>query len=315
MQSTPEIRAGQAAHHVCFALFGLIAVLALWAPWTALVSLSSHDDRYSHILFMPLIGLAVLYLERKRIFNGLRFSPVESLPFFVAAIAAYLFFRGASSSTEPNDVLWVAVVCLITSWMAGFVLCYGARCFRAATFPLLLLLLMIPVPGVLLDKTVLLLQKGSASVAYRLFRVLGVPVFWSGFTFSLPGVDIEIAKECSGIRSTISLLVTGVVAGHVFLRSGWRKILLSLLTIPVAIFKNAVRIVTISSLGVYVDRSFLFGKLHHYGGVPFALVALAILGPALLLLQRGEARGKVSQPAGPQDRESSSGTPALASRA
>ena len=62
--------------------------------------------------------------------------------------------------------------------------------------------------------------------------------------------------------------------------------------IPIAIFKNAVRIVTLSSLGVYVDRGFLFGKLHHQGGLLFALIALAIFVPLLLLLQRSEIRSQ-----------------------
>jgi exosortase len=172
--------------------------------------------------------------------------------------------------------------------MAGFIICYGRRSFRAAIFPLLFLLLMIPIPPVLLDKTVLALQKGSAVVTYTLFKLLGVPVFWQQFKFSLPGVEIEIAEECSGIRSSLALFITSVLAGHVFLQSNWRKAIFSFLSIPVVIFKNAVRIVTISCLGVYVDPGFLHGRLHRYGGLPFSLVSLAILVPLLFALQRGE---------------------------
>jgi exosortase/archaeosortase family protein len=73
-----------------------------------------------------------------------------------------------------------------------------------------------------------------------------------------------------------------------FLLSNWRRTLFSVFTIPVVIFKNAVRIVTISCLGVYVDPRFLHGKLHQYGGIPFSFVSLAILVPLLLALQRGE---------------------------
>lgn len=184
---------------------------------------------------------------------------------------------------------------VIATWIAGFVFCYGARCFHAALFPVLFLLLMIPLPLAAIDHTVVVLQKGSASTAYRLFRLLGVPVFRSGFTFGLPGVDVEVAKECSGIRSTISLLITGILASHIFLRSGWRKLVLSLATIPIAIFKNAVRIVTISWLGIYVDPGFLHGTLHRYGGIPFTLLALAMLLPLLIVLQKTEATSRRDQ--------------------
>lgn len=133
-------------------------------------------------------------------------------------------------------------------------------------------------------------------MSYALFKLLGVPVFWQHFKFLLPGVQIEIAEECSGIRSSMALFITSIVAGHLFLHSGWSKGLFSLLTVPVVIFKNAVRIVTISCLGVYVDPSFLHGRLHRYGGLPFSLISLAILAPLLLALQRGErSRTKSTQ--------------------
>ena len=61
------------------------------------------------------------------------------------------------------------------------------------------------------------------------------------------------------------------------------------LTIPISIFKNAVRIATISWLGVYVSKGFFYGNLHRRGGLPFSLFALALLAPVLLGLQRSEA--------------------------
>ncbi len=126
-------------------------------------------------------------------------------------------------------------------------------------------------------------------MTYALFRLLGVPVLWRHFKFLLPGVEIEIAEECSGIRSSLALFITSILAGYVFLRSNWRKALFSLFTIPVVIFKNAVRIVTISCLGVYVNPGFLYGKLHQYGGLPFSLVSLVLLVPFLIALQKGES--------------------------
>ncbi len=93
-------------------------------------------------------------------------------------------------------------------------------------------------------------------MTYALFKLFGVPVLWQHFKFVLPGVEIEIAKECSGIRSSLALFITSILAGYVFLQSNWRRVLFSLFTVPVVIFKNAVRIVTISCLGVYVDPVF-----------------------------------------------------------
>jgi exosortase/archaeosortase family protein len=60
------------------------------------------------------------------------------------------------------------------------------------------------------------------------------------------------------------------------------------LSIPLSIIKNGIRITTLTLLAVYVDPSFLTGDLHKKGGFVFFLLALAILFPILLLLQKSE---------------------------
>jgi len=123
-----------------------------------------------------------------------------------------------------------------------------------------------------------------------------VPVFRSGFTFSLPGFTIEIAEECSGIRSSLALLITSLLAAHLCLRSVWAKTVLILATLPLLIVKNGIRIVTLSLLSMYVDPGFLTGRLHHQGGVVFFLLALVLLASLLWLLQKPEGHTRMSRP-------------------
>src|SRR5207245_1945207 len=145
-----------------------------------------------------------------------------------------------------------------------------------------------PIPDFLLNRVIFWLQTGSAEVSYAVFELLGVPIFRTGFVFALPGVTIEVAKECSGIRSSLALLITSLLAGHLFLRSAWRKAALTLATLPLLIVKNGIRIVTLTLLSIYVDPSFLTGRLHHEGGIVFFILALVILAPVLRLLQMSE---------------------------
>jgi exosortase len=276
------------AHHLWFALFSILSLLAFGGSLGGLVRLAAQDDRYSHVLLIPVITVCLVYLRRRRIFASPRFYPSKSAPLLVIGIALYYLAQNQLAALNSNDHLSVVVLAMVLVWTAGFVLCYGPQSFRAALFPLLFLLLMVPIPTVALDKTVLFLQKGSAITTYALFKLFRVPVLWQDFRFVLPGVQIEIAKECSGTRSSQSLFITSILVGYLFLQSTWRRVAFSLLTVPVVIFKNALRIVTLSCLGAYVDQSFLHGKLHHYGGLPFSLVSLAILVPLLFALQRGE---------------------------
>jgi hypothetical protein len=79
-----------------------------------------------------------------------------------------------------------------------------------------------------LDKTELALQTGSAAMTDALLKLFGVPVFWQGFKFSMSGVQIEIAKECSGIRSSLALFITSIWQGmYSFGRPGGRPSLAS----------------------------------------------------------------------------------------
>ena len=186
--------------------------------------------------------------------------------------------------------LRLSVLTLVLYWIACFILGFGMRAARKAAFPLVFLFLMVPLPVSLMDSAVVVLQRGSANAAYGLFKLAGVPVYRQGFQFSLPGVDIKVAEECSGIRSCIALFITSLLAAHLFLRSNWNKLFLGLVAIPIAIFKNAVRIFTISWLGVYVDSNFLYGRLHRYGGLPFSIFALALMLPLLFAFYKWEAR-------------------------
>ena len=91
----------------------------------------------------------------------------------------------------------------------------------------------------------------------------------------LPGLTIEVAKECSGINSSVALLITMLLVACETLRTTSRRVILVLFAIPLSLVKNAVRIVTLTLLALYVDPSFLTGRLHHQGGFLFYLIALA----------------------------------------
>ena len=97
--------------------------------------------------------------------------------------------------------------------------------FRSAGFPLLLLFLIVPIPSVVLNRLVAALQVGSTERSYLLFRLAGVFAFRRGMVMSLPGVDIEVAPQCSGVRLWPCLSRVRYSAGYCFGLAGqesWR---------------------------------------------------------------------------------------------
>ena len=270
----------------------LLSIILYWKALNLWIDFSFQQVHLSHTLLIPFLSLILIWRERGRIFSSFRSSHRSGL---VLLLLAAVLYGAASQDSYPlsqYDRLSVTILTLALTWLAIFVFCYGSASLRAAAFPLLFLVVMVPIPELLLGKIVSALQYGSATLAHGLFELSGVPTYRDGFVFTLPGVMIEVAEECSGIRSSLALWVTSLLAGHLFLRTGWARISLILVSIPLALVKNAVRIVTISLLGIYVDRGFLTGNLHHRGGIVFFLFSLVLLGIVLRVLERCENRNK-----------------------
>ena len=104
--------------------------------------------------------------------------------------------------------------------IGAFIALFGLRAFRAARFPLLFLAFMVPLPTAVEEWIIRVLQLGSAEFVAFLFPLTGMPVLRDACVFHLPGISIEVAPQCSGIRSSLALVITCVLAGHMFLKTG-----------------------------------------------------------------------------------------------
>lgn len=287
-----------------FALFAAASSLLLWEAIKGLFVYAMAHESCSHVVLIPFISLALVYVERKKIFLAAQSSPVAGWTALVSGVVLYWTAGRNDSIQDGNGYVVAAAFSIVLVWVGSFLLCYGNQAARAAVFPLLFLLLMIPLPDSVLNRTIYLLQQGSTEIAYLLFKFLKVPVFREGFLLYLPKVTIEVATECSGIRSSMALLITCLLAAHLFLRTYWKMAFFVALVFPLAILKNGIRIATLALLSIYVNPRFLYGSLHRDGGIVFFMLDLAILGPVLLLLQRAEVRngsnGIIHRKAGPE---------------
>jgi exosortase len=260
------------------------------------VDAGANSDYYSHILLIPFVSAYFLFEERRKVLQQARYSFCWGLTVAAGGLLVYgvaLWFRGWLGQ---NDFASLATAGSLIFWWGGFLLAFGPEAFKTAEFPLLFLLFAIPIPQILLDWFIYILQVGSTEVTEWLFQLTGTDYIRNGFFYRLPNITIEVAKECSGIRSSIALIITGVLAGHLFLRTGWRKLILIVAMIPFTIFKNGVRILTLSLLAIYVDTKFITDSwLHHTGGFVFYLPALGMLGLLVWWFRKAERRGHLTQ--------------------
>lgn len=281
---------GKAGRHILFTIFLICSVVVFYKTAFALVEYSLHNDSSSHIMLIPFLVIFLIFLGREKIFATTRTSLLPG--FGVIFVGAILFFlsRSGPIPQHGNWPLCITSFSIILVWVGGFLLCYGLTALRSAGLALLFLLLMIPLPDVVLDRTIHVLQEGSTDVAYLIFRVVGTPVARNGLLLSVPGVTIEVAKECSSIRSSIALVITCLLAAYFYLRTAWKVLIFILLSLLLSVIKNGIRIATLTLLSIYVDPGFLSGRLHREGGFAFFLLALLLLWPIFALLERSDKR-------------------------
>ena len=280
-------------------VFLALAAASLLIGWRALfgtLALSWRNDEYTQILLILPISMALILMERRsvRSVSDWNFGIGPALVALAAAVACFTSF--ASRSLTPDVRLSAGMFALVLSWIGSFVLCFGKRASRSVLFPLLFLFGLIPLPDVALNFIIALLQKGSAWSAHALFALFGVPVLQQGVMLTIPNLTIQVAQECSSIRSSSMLLITTMVLAQVLLRSPWRKALIVALAIPLSVAKNGLRIFTIAMLGTRVDPGYLTGRLHHQGGILWFLLALICIFAALAVCQRREGTRTAPDP-------------------
>lgn len=272
-----------------FAIWTAAVLVIALPPLVDLLRTRWLSEYYSHILLIPLVSAYMIFRRRREMFRG----TASAHPLGIAAVAAGvgLYVAGRLFGGELDVQASLTTLGALLFWCGSYLLLYGKSGSRRAFFPLAFLIFTVPIPALIIEKIIAVLVVGSAYMTRLLFLVLGVPFVQEGPVFRLPGFAIEVAQECSGIRSSLALFITTVLAGQIFLKRFWRQALLALAVLPVALFKNAIRIVTLYLLSYFVDmRIIMGGFLHRSGGFIFFGLGLFVLGSLLWLLKQGESR-------------------------
>ncbi|HET6888713.1 MAG TPA: exosortase/archaeosortase family protein [Candidatus Udaeobacter sp.] len=275
---------------VCFA----IVMLAAFAqPLLGLANYAAHSSLHSYILLIPFVSGYLLYLRR----DQLPKERVADLPFGIVllgcGLGVFLFTHWlAFVGRAPADNYYF--VLLTTSFLcclaAGGFFFFGRDWMRAAAFPLAYLIFMVPMPDAMADALETASKYASAEVANLFFHLSGTPFLRAGLIFQLPNITIEVAQECSGIRSSWVLFITSVLAANLFLKTPWRRFALIAFVIPLAILRNGFRILVIGLLCVNVGPQMIHSVIHRRGGPLFFVLSLIPLFLLLWWLRRGEIR-------------------------
>jgi len=275
--------------NILFLIFSAVALIVAYTPIRALY-FSNKSEYYSHIALIPLVSIYLVYIKRKEIFAQVNYFFAGGIPVLLLGIA--LFAGGIlwGVSLDNNNYASLIAFSIFIFINGAFILLYGMQAYRTALFPLLFLIFIVPIPTAIMDNIIYFLQVGSTELANLLFLASGAPYIRDGFVFHLPNVSVEVAQQCSGIRSSMAIFIVAILAGYMFLKTYWKMIFLVVCAVLIAMLKNGIRIVTLSLLGNYVDPQILASSLHKEGGTPFFILGLLLLAPILFFLRRSEKK-------------------------
>jgi len=273
-----------------FAVFIVVLLGAYALPLYQLARHSLENQLWSHVLLVPWISLYFVWLKRRQIPPAISsFSRYAAIPLLLAVgVTAALAMKFGGSGLAVADYLSLTALSFVLFLIAGVAWIFGPARARALAFPLAFLFFMVPFPGFLTHAIEVFFQHASADAASLMFGVSQTPVLRDGLFFKLPGITIEVAEECSGIRSTLGLFITSIIGGYLFFRRKSHRTIIALAIVPIAIVRNGFRIFTIAMLCVHVSPDMIYSWVHKRGGPIFFALSLIPFFALLIYLYRRE---------------------------
>jgi exosortase C (VPDSG-CTERM-specific) len=247
---------------------------------------ASESKLNSHILLMPFVVGYLLLLQRRTLPAAGKSSVGASLMMVAISFAAIGMKMTWGASLSANDGLALMALAYVSFVVAGGFLFLGSGWMAAAAFPVTFLIFMVPLPDAAVIWIEDALVLASADVSAWMLQATGTPLVRNGTIFTLPTIVLEVARECSGIRSTWVLFITSLVASHMFLKSPWRRIILVAFVIPLGIVRNGFRILTIGLLCAHIGPDMIDSVIHRRGGPIFFALSLVPLFLLLTWLRR-----------------------------
>jgi exosortase C (VPDSG-CTERM-specific) len=274
-----------------FLFFSILLVAAFSKPLFSLAVYAAGQSLHSHILLIPFVSAYLIYVRRHSLPTDYTFSPGWAMIPLVAggiALAAAWLPSVFGGPLSQNDYLALMALSFISFVGAGGFFFLGRKWMTAAAFPFAFLIFMVPMPDAMADALETASQLASAEAANVFFKVSGAPFLRDGTVFQLPNITIQVAQECSGIRSSWVLFITSLLAANLFLTSTWRRAMLVCFVIPLGIARNGFRVAVIGNLCVYFGPQMIHSIIHHRGGPLFFTLSLIPLFGLLWWLRWGE---------------------------
>jgi exosortase len=241
------------------------------------------DPDYSHAFLVVPIAVVLVWRRRRELANepavpsfaGLAVSAGALLVLIVGTLGAELFL------TRISVLLFAA---------GAVVFLLGWRHLRLLAFPLVLLLLTIPVPAIVISRLTLSLQLCASSIAETLLAWVHIPVLREGNVLVLPNATLQVAEACSGIRSLTALVTLALLVARFGEHGMWPRTVILLSSIPIAVLVNGLRVAAAAVAARWYGTAAVEGAVHDLLGWLMFLVAFGLLAACARVVGGDAAR-------------------------
>lgn len=270
---------------------GLLALL-FYSPLLDLWGLATSSDLYSHTILIPAVVLYLVWENRNKLTKTQPNRFYALIPAAIGTLALFAFFKNdlGREGEELESYLSYSIGAYVSFTIAVIVFLCGKQNVKTNIFPILLLIFLTPFTIEVKVAIQTFFQHASAELSYIFIKLAGIPVFKTGLVFEMPAIDMEVAPECSGIRSTLVLFVTSLVASYLFLKTPWKRSAIVLLVIPLGILRNGIRILVLAIQCDLYGPEMIHGWFHKHGGQPLFAVTLIPFFFLLYLFARTEPK-------------------------
>ena len=261
---------------------GFLAVPAIVLLW-----LRAREDTAASRGLGPAVQTALVLVSALMLGVAALFTAIYSMAFGWTA-APTLFITSA---------MVAAALILAVLLAAGRAVRWIAPSWPALVLPAVVLL-SAPLPPGTSSRLTLTLQSGIIVGVVETLRLFGVAALRAGNVINLGMTSVGVEEACSGVRSLISCVLSGLVLSALLLRSPWRRALLVGLAAPLALAMNFARSLALTMLAKNgVD---ITGFWHDALGYAVLAVTAGLLAALAFFLEEGPSRPtpRASEPAG-----------------
>ncbi len=238
-------------------------LLWLWGRWTMSVWQNGHG-----ILVFALV-IYLIYRELQKLKNIASSSNPWGFIILIPSLLLYMLDTGINTQLLSS-------VAMILSLVGLSLLFLGVLKTKVILFPLLSMLLTLPIPLVFTEAIHLMLRHiATKSVAFILSQ-MGIPVFTSGTLLEIEGGTLMVADACSGFATLYAAITIAILTAY-FCTSTKRRIILLLIAAPLAIGVNIIRVLVLALLVNFYGLNILATSAHELSGLLTFMVALPIL--------------------------------------